>query len=390
VKAALIGIALILETLSPIQAQQPWRLIPEVRIGSEESEEYALTRVGAVAIGPDGLLVVADRGDRRLRVFDEQGKFVRWVGGVGNGPGEFTAMPGHVAIRRDTLEVVQGNRLHLFLTDGQLVRTTPIHVDLATYYRVSTILARTPDGDLLGLPALRNDALISGRETRSPLVRVDESGRVLGTATYVDYSKDIVAVRTPSRTFGVARPFGAELIQVGPNGDRIVRIDQHVSEAGKPDAFTVIVLGPEGDTMTVGAVRYQPLRIAKAVRDSIAEALLRDPQPGRPMPAEERRAIREQVSVPEYYPPVSDLLIGYDGRIWLRRYVAEGTEWLILDPECRPLGVVQGGPTLRIHAATATEVWASELNSLDVPTLLRMRIATGERERGSSNEGTIR
>lgn len=46
-------------------------------------------RVTSVALGPDGLIYVADAINREIRVFDRSGSFVRALGREGEGPGEF-------------------------------------------------------------------------------------------------------------------------------------------------------------------------------------------------------------------------------------------------------------------------------------------------------------
>lgn len=367
-----------------------WRLTPETRIGSEDSEEYALTRIGALAIAADGSIVVSDRGDRRLRVFERSGQFVRWIGGTGQGPGEFEYSVNHISLRSDTVEVLEGRRLHLFLRSGELLRTTPVQYDLGVSYRSGPLAARTSTGDLLSFAAIAADAYLSGRVSGMPLVRVDESGTVVNTITTEHLSDETVVVSLPGGRQTLATRFHSRTFAIAPDGDRIVFVSQSVPEAWDPDPIAVTVVGLEGDTLLRRHVQYRPVRIPEAARDSIAAALVRSPQPGLPLPPAERRAIREQAAVPEYYPAVQDVLFGSDGRIWLRRYVQLGTEWCVLDSMGKFEGVVRGGGSLRIHAATASHVWATELDSLDVPTLLHMRIAVPDNERRPGNEGTIR
>jgi len=61
-----------------------------LRIGVVEGDELVqLFQVADVAFGPDGFLLVANRGTATIRVFDGDGRFVRELGGRGQGPGEF-------------------------------------------------------------------------------------------------------------------------------------------------------------------------------------------------------------------------------------------------------------------------------------------------------------
>jgi sugar lactone lactonase YvrE len=58
------------------------------RWGGEGPEPGQLARPRALALGPDGLLYVADSCNHRVQVFDRDGKLVRHWGTPGDGPGE--------------------------------------------------------------------------------------------------------------------------------------------------------------------------------------------------------------------------------------------------------------------------------------------------------------
>ena len=368
-----------------------WRLQTEIAIGSEASEEYAFTRIGVVAPVSDGSAIVADWADDRLRVFDRQGRFLRWIGRTGNGPGEFRRVNA-IALRGDTLEVLERRRIHQFTLEGELLTTRPIDYDVSENYRMGTLLARTPAGHFLTVPGLLGDALISGHETQQPVLQIARDGSRRATAGVMDLNTLGVIVRFPDgrRTHKSPLPLYEASYSIGPAGDRLAFVLQTVPESGSPSEFRIAVVDPDGDTLSQSTIAYQPTRIPENERDSIAAALIRPPQPIRPLPAEERRAIQEQVPVPEYYPAVAGIVIGSDGRLWLRRFSATGSEWLVLDDRCRPIGVVRGGPTLRIHAASSTHVWASELDEFDVPRLLRLRINVPQGDDDASDEGTVR
>jgi sugar lactone lactonase YvrE len=58
------------------------------RWGCEGTDPGQFARPRALALGPDGLLYVADACNHRIQVFDRQGQFVRQFGTPGDGPGE--------------------------------------------------------------------------------------------------------------------------------------------------------------------------------------------------------------------------------------------------------------------------------------------------------------
>ena len=50
-------------------------------------------------MGPDNTVVVADSSNHRVQIFDEHGQNRFWLGGYGNGEGEFDCLAG-VAVNR--------------------------------------------------------------------------------------------------------------------------------------------------------------------------------------------------------------------------------------------------------------------------------------------------
>lgn len=56
--------------------------------GKSGTADGEFNRIRALALGPDGLLYVADSCNHRVQVFERDGKFVRAIGTEGSGPGE--------------------------------------------------------------------------------------------------------------------------------------------------------------------------------------------------------------------------------------------------------------------------------------------------------------
>jgi hypothetical protein len=61
----------------------------EVSIGSEDDDRYMFANVYGITVDGVGRMVVADLGQKSVRVFDAGGRFLFNVGGTGSGPGEF-------------------------------------------------------------------------------------------------------------------------------------------------------------------------------------------------------------------------------------------------------------------------------------------------------------
>ena len=85
-----------------------WTLpeIPLLEIGVREGDEpYQLHQARGSVLLDDGRIVVANAGSQELRFFDSEGRYLKAVGGDGEGPGEFR-FPGRVRrIGEDSLLV---------------------------------------------------------------------------------------------------------------------------------------------------------------------------------------------------------------------------------------------------------------------------------------------
>jgi sugar lactone lactonase YvrE len=94
--------------------------------GSNGTGDGQLELPSGIAIGPDGLIYVADNGNTRVQVFTSAGIFVRKWGSLGTGLGQFSSGgPGNIAVGPDGLIYVgdPGNsRFQVFALDGTFVR----------------------------------------------------------------------------------------------------------------------------------------------------------------------------------------------------------------------------------------------------------------------------
>lgn len=73
---------------------RPWSVAPEPSLILGDASNDKAVRFGAGLIGavklPDGRILVGDRGDFSLKVFDASGKLVKSLGRKGSGPGEIS------------------------------------------------------------------------------------------------------------------------------------------------------------------------------------------------------------------------------------------------------------------------------------------------------------
>jgi hypothetical protein len=156
-------------------------LAPDLSIGTVDGpEELQFFRVTALAVAPDGAVLVGD-GSGTIREFDGAGGFVRSIGRRGDGPGEFQ-WPSAIHMYGDTIAVVDGrlHRITEFDRAGTVLQTS-------TYRHGSTFafpVARV-DGEWLVSPWESSWKLEVGRARRDT-TRVMRAGRLTSQASAGD------------------------------------------------------------------------------------------------------------------------------------------------------------------------------------------------------------
>lgn len=96
---------------------------PVLNLRPNETSGRFLHQVGGIERLPDGRFVVENRGSRELLIFDSTGVFLEAWGARGEGPGEFVRMSGIFSCGVDHLAVAEPQRITIFDTHGNVLRT---------------------------------------------------------------------------------------------------------------------------------------------------------------------------------------------------------------------------------------------------------------------------
>ncbi len=93
------------------------------------NESAVLASIADVALSSAGHILIADRIDANVKIYDDAGNWVRTLGRLGDGPGEFRR-PIAVAATGDSVFVLDARhaRLSLFLMTGQFLESIAIRV----------------------------------------------------------------------------------------------------------------------------------------------------------------------------------------------------------------------------------------------------------------------
>lgn len=289
--------------------QECAQLVEHGRIGLlDGAPEYSFTEINSIAVAESGTVYVDDAHESSIREFGADGKFVRWIGRGGEGPGEFRSIAGVSLLPDGRLAAWdRGNRrITVFGTDGEYeeaVRTEGVgppypFVDRAfltdsagRYYLRILAKPPSPASDLREMAGVRYGYL-----------RLSPDGTVLDTIvaprTMPPGLAESIVIYTRA---GDRSPFPEEALDaLSPFGHLV---------AGHNGTYAFSILDPSG-TIEVEREGFQPVEVK----------------------AEERAQWRARVAfaarrsgmsfrdVPTRKPAYRDLWVDLDGRIWLHRY----------------------------------------------------------------------
>jgi hypothetical protein len=365
----------------PLRGQSPptWSLTRDVSIGT--SGAGRITQPEAVTVGPNGEVIVFDYASQTINRYSPTGPFTAAL----SVPRQCTLAG--IGFVGDTLWASDATRrtLMLFRPARAEPEVYPLsydpHVDgLAPaaprlVLRGGSVVAQA-GGDGLGSLSLvgRNDHLAS------PIVALRRDGTVADTlATPLHGMNKVISVseRTDrvsptgspiSRYMASAQPFQAHAFFGGPSdGSGVVVVDAPIHTSGAA-AFTIERFDASGRRVGVRRYAYEPVPITQPAIDSALSGWV-----ARMGPAAVESA-RAQLVTPAYRPPVTQLLVGRDGSVWLRREPepAGDRRWTVIDATGTVVAEVSA-PRGRMVYADLSQVLVVERVG-ESTTLIRYRV----------------
>jgi hypothetical protein len=291
--------------------------------------------------------------------------------------------------RADTLWVTDfaQSRINLFSREGEVLEvvtpTGPVLPGIST--RPTPPWALMADGSIVGVP------LTSGAVTDALFIRMNRTGQLI--EQFGRFSRDagtMVSRGSGAQRFAVVTPGGSAegsnsaLTDVLPERSAVVSVHRPLPTGPERSYFQVDVVRSATDTVFSRRYSYVPEAITDEVEEAyiadqieaeqatLAEAGIDIPVP----PAVFEEMMREFHALPNFQEPVTQVIAGRDGTIWLRleEIGFEQVEWVVLDPTGDTIGVLQTSPDLRILEAQRDLVWATVEDDLGVKYLIRYRV----------------
>jgi len=312
--AALAQQPQVVQSTTPPAWGESLRLVEELRIGKlDGAEEYLFGDIGAVAVGREGMIYVADEQVPIIRSYDAQGRFLRNIGRKGGGPGEYESIGGMRTLPNGRLALWdnRNQRITLWTPAGELIESHRVTSGLfaSDIFQVDTsgrFYVRTSVG-----PHTHDGPLQFG------WIRVARTGKTLYTIP-IPSSPDRVEAFVLSTASGYDRPFVRDLVTTMSTLGYLItgRNETYAFEQHRRGAPVLRIERPYTALSLSRAERAEWEAWAGFFQRRVANPTSSDPRVILQAPRQ------VTYTIPETKPAFSDLRTDSQGRIWVRRYVA--------------------------------------------------------------------
>ncbi len=344
----------------------------DVTIGdtNPDSAQYAFSGVTSVATTANGMELVLDAPERRVRIFDQAGRFVRDIGREGRGPGEFIDPVG-MGVLGDSLVV---------LFDRQLERVTVFHLGGSLVFTKRVGVGLMVQGLVLRIAALDLQTLVfeTFRGYRQPArIGVDGTGALL--RVHVDITqldslvtfegRDAIPLHTEAQPYPLVlqAPFSrAPHWALGPS----------VLAFGRSDEPWIRIMSLDGQVLDSVELSDFPDQVTSVdiAEYKASQRALVDDRTAAPL----RRAVENALSslaYPSTWPWFRSVLFDRCGSLWVERVrPREPTRvWDVFDSRLRYLGEVRTPSGLTVHVVDSTGLWGTRTDSLGAVQVQRYR-----------------
>lgn len=286
---------------------------------------YELTRILAGSVTSNGSLVVLQNSEPFILLFDPRGHLLKSIGRRGSGPGEFRS-PRVLGRRADSLWVwdVALARITVMTSSGDLVRTVMLPTaGQGTLFANGTVTVHT----------MRNYGYSGEKRDLLTVRPVDQVHTLLRSPTFTrEYSYEVLQYPRAGTMMVGLQPFeDGPLFMPAADGTGFYFIDRRVGTKPDGSSFIVDKIGPDGDSILRIRFRYRPTPVTADHLRAAVKTLLGDGPTSNEVGLESR--IRSAITKRKYLPPVTRIVSGTDGSIWVRREESLGSKvvWTVFE-----------------------------------------------------------
>lgn len=360
----LVGMVLLFVTgvAQQADAQARWRLVEELRIGSEADGQDGFADIRGVLEDRTGKIWVLEGSTQEIRIFDSTGRHLKTVGRRGAGPGEFQGAAGIALAPDGAIWVEDGRqgRFSVFDAEGRFLRQ---HLAPSAGYTANWF------GGIDGAGRVW-DRLLGSGQPRVRYRRWSPDWRqvdTVATPTCGDGGPQREPLTWQFRRGMMMVPF-----QIGPAGHFDHRRSVSWCAPSSAEYRIVGVHAETGDTVAVLTGHTVRVPVSEAERASRIE---------RAREFSRRNSGGEDADwslIPRTKPLIEGLFADREGRVWVRRAVPDAPSmWDIHDERGRLLASVPvpfETPTYRGPFQVGDRFYLVAQEQGEVPHVVRLRL----------------
>ena len=355
-----------------------WTAVEELRIGSGDDPDRALSRVDQIAVDAEGAVYVSQSQEAAIKVFDSQGSRVGTIGARGTEPGQFDRLY-TVGFIADTLYAIDFGlrRISYFTREGDLVRTyqvPPPPVDAPL--RPAMPFAIFADGSMAIGHAWSSNISMDDLE-RVPQLRLTSGSQASDTVAWLSYERTARRAPYGQQSIVVGSPLSDDAFVIfAPDGSRLVTVDRRLPSDSGTSTFGLTVSDGWGDTIYSRRYEYEPVEVDQAVIDRTVELGAQRVSGAFASAADAVSFVRSTMFLPTHHPPVTTALFAQDGTLWIQResIAGEPQRWMVLDQDGEPIAETTLPEAVRVMTIGDGGVWGLETQEQGSASLVRYRI----------------
>lgn len=311
---------------------EQWRVSdpPLVEIGVAEGDgAYLLNDVRSAVRLSDGRIAVANAGTYEIRFYDQEGRFIRSVGGEGEEPGEFGEIRGMELGTSDSIYVFDPElqRLSIFDGSGKLARVSRVSSSTALAH-----VGRFADGRWYARNEQQFQSGLLG-EIQRDTARYFLVDATFETESLITAFPGVMTAlfgddpECPAKRWAPFTPLPAQ----AAHGDFLYVVSG--------EDFNLRVFLSDGRLVRIVRNPGERLAVSDAHRAAwIDDILATVPEAARP----EGRRVLENIPTPDTLPVYNDVVVDARGYVWLQEYTSlpgpglywsgSGRRWIVLSP----------------------------------------------------------
>lgn len=260
----------------------------ESTIGESDDPEKSFSEVSNFVVDDNGTIYALDFKDRKIKVFDDAGQFVRSFGEQGQGPGELDMPAGiHLTPANElTVEDAMARKLVFFTLEGTYIKNVSFADRMAL---VNLLLG--PKGNFIG-----RELKLEGQKMFFEIKKLDPELKPLYSLDQIEF-----AIPIPGSGNKINLMDMLSVYQFDSSGNIYY---------GRNLDYKIKIYTPDGKHIKSIQKEYEPQKITE---EDIEEILERIPQMG-------EVNVRELFEFPKTFPPFQSFTLDEDGRIFVRTW----------------------------------------------------------------------